>query len=105
MKSRALSGRFLGETHLSGDRERQGGALTSERSEKLTSLYETYCPRVLAYALRRTSMEEAEEVVAESFIVAWRRLDEVPDDPFRGCSRGETCARQPETGRRSQKGS
>jgi RNA polymerase sigma factor (sigma-70 family) len=41
-----------------------------------------YCPRVLAYALRRTSREEAEEVVAETFIVAWRRLDEVPDDPI-----------------------
>lgn len=41
-----------------------------------------YCPRVLAYALRRTSREEAEEVVAETFIVAWRRLDDVPDDPI-----------------------
>lgn len=36
---------------------------------------------MLAYALRRTSREEAEEVVAETFIVAWRRLPEVPDDP------------------------
>jgi RNA polymerase sigma-70 factor (ECF subfamily) len=41
-----------------------------------------YCTRVLAYALRRTSREEAEEVVAETFIVAWRRLPEVPDDPI-----------------------
>jgi RNA polymerase sigma-70 factor (ECF subfamily) len=37
---------------------------------------------VLAYALRRTSREEAEEVVAETFLVAWRRLPEVPDDPI-----------------------
>jgi RNA polymerase sigma-70 factor (ECF subfamily) len=37
---------------------------------------------VLAYALRRTTKEEAEEVVAETFVVAWRRLNEVPDDPI-----------------------
>jgi RNA polymerase sigma factor (sigma-70 family) len=37
---------------------------------------------VLAYALRRTSRDEAEEVVAETFLVAWRRLHEVPDDPI-----------------------
>jgi RNA polymerase sigma-70 factor (ECF subfamily) len=37
---------------------------------------------VLAYASRRTSREEAEEVVAETFIVAWRRLPEVPEDPI-----------------------
>ena len=55
--------------------------LTSERSERLRSLYETYAPRVLAYGLRRTSRDEAEEVVAETFVVAWRRLAEVPDDP------------------------
>lgn len=41
-----------------------------------------YCPRVLAYALRRTSREEAEEVVAETFIVSWRRMYDVPDDPI-----------------------
>jgi RNA polymerase sigma-70 factor, ECF subfamily len=56
--------------------------LTSERAEKFRSLYEMYCPRVLAYALRRTSREEAEEVVAETFIVAWRRMYDVPDDPI-----------------------
>lgn len=56
--------------------------LTSERSERLKSLYETYCPRVLAYALRRAPWEDAEEAVAETFIVAWRRLPEVPDDPI-----------------------
>jgi RNA polymerase sigma-70 factor (ECF subfamily) len=83
VKSQVLSGHFLGGTNPADGRERRGGGLlTSERSEKLRSLYETYCPRVLAYALRRTSREEAEEVVAETFIVAWRRLPEVPDDPM-----------------------
>ena len=56
--------------------------LTPERSEALSSLYEQCSPRVLAYALRRTSREQAEEVLAETFIVAWRRLNEIPDDPI-----------------------
>lgn len=36
-------------------------------------------PRVLGYALRRTGAEEARDVVAETFTVAWRRLDRVPE--------------------------
>jgi RNA polymerase sigma-70 factor (ECF subfamily) len=36
-------------------------------------------PRVLGYALRRTDAEEARDVVAETFTVAWRRLDDVPE--------------------------
>jgi RNA polymerase sigma-70 factor (ECF subfamily) len=32
--------------------------------------------------LRRTTKEEAEEVVAETFVVAWRRLEAVPGDPM-----------------------
>jgi RNA polymerase sigma-70 factor (ECF subfamily) len=34
--------------------------------------------RVLGYALRRTDQEEARDVVAETFTVAWRRLEDVP---------------------------
>lgn len=40
---------------------------------------ETY-PKVRAYALRRTSPDVAHDVVAETFLVAWRRFDEVPED-------------------------
>lgn len=35
---------------------------------------------VLAYAMRRTGPEEAREVAAEAFLVAWRRLHHVPAD-------------------------
>jgi RNA polymerase sigma-70 factor, ECF subfamily len=35
-------------------------------------------PRVLGYALRRTDTEEARDVVSETFTVAWRRFDDVP---------------------------
>ncbi|HKC78275.1 MAG TPA: sigma-70 family RNA polymerase sigma factor [Gaiellaceae bacterium] len=34
---------------------------------------------VLAYALRRTSREDAADVVAETFLVLWRRLDDVDE--------------------------
>jgi RNA polymerase sigma factor (sigma-70 family) len=37
-------------------------------------------PAVRAYALRRTSADAAQDVVAETFLVAWRRLDDVPAD-------------------------
>ncbi|MGH2777127.1 MAG: RNA polymerase sigma factor [Actinomycetota bacterium] len=43
-------------------------------------LFETHAERVLAYALRRTSPDDAPEVVAEVFLVTWRRLEDVPDD-------------------------
>lgn len=40
-------------------------------------------PRVLAYALRRSEDRgSAEEVASETFLIAWRRLDEVPGAPL-----------------------
>jgi RNA polymerase sigma-70 factor (ECF subfamily) len=37
---------------------------------------------VLAYALRRADRSTAEDVVAETFAIAWRRMDDVPDPPL-----------------------
>jgi RNA polymerase sigma-70 factor, ECF subfamily len=45
-------------------------------------LYRTYADRVHAYALRRTSPAAADDVVAEVFLVVWRRLDQIPDEPL-----------------------
>ena len=39
-----------------------------------------YKRQVLGYALRRTDPTTAQDVVAEVFLVAWRRLEHVPDD-------------------------
>ncbi len=42
-------------------------------------LYREQARTILAYALRRVeNPEDAADVVAETFLVAWRRLDEVP---------------------------
>jgi DNA-directed RNA polymerase specialized sigma24 family protein len=46
-------------------------------------LYRDQARAILAYALRRIEdPEDAADVVAETFLVAWRRLDAVPE---RGC--------------------
>ena len=45
------------------------------------ALYRACAPRVLAYAYRRTGPENAEEVVAETFLIAWRRAGDLPADP------------------------
>jgi RNA polymerase sigma-70 factor (ECF subfamily) len=42
-------------------------------------LYAEHFPMVLGYALRRASVEDAADVTAETFLVAWRRLPEVPE--------------------------
>ena len=52
----------------------------SDREERFLSLYAAACPLVLAYALRRAaSPQDAADVCAETFAIAWRRLDELPD--------------------------
>jgi RNA polymerase sigma factor (sigma-70 family) len=49
--------------------------------ERFRALYQSTRPRLIAYALRRSSSpEDAADVVAEVFTVAWRRLDDIPDD-------------------------
>lgn len=51
----------------------------TERRERFRSLYDANYERLLGYALRRTdSVDDAHDVVADAFLVAWRRLDEVP---------------------------
>jgi RNA polymerase sigma-70 factor (ECF subfamily) len=45
-------------------------------------LYQDYAGAVLTFARRRTSTNEAEDVVAEVFLATWRRLEEVPADPL-----------------------
>lgn len=58
------------------------GALSGELAQiRFGRLYRDQGRAILAYALRRVAdPEDAAEVVAETFLVAWRRLDEVPTD-------------------------
>jgi RNA polymerase sigma factor (sigma-70 family) len=60
---------------------RSPGRGVHDSEEQLRRLYTLHGRPVLAYALRRTSSaEDAADAVAETFLVAWRRLDSVPSD-------------------------
>src|SRR3954454_4802563 len=48
-------------------------------ADRFTRLYEAYYRRVVGYALRRAAAEVAREVADESFLIAWRRLPDVPE--------------------------
>ncbi|MDQ6726809.1 MAG: sigma-70 family RNA polymerase sigma factor [Actinomycetota bacterium] len=52
----------------------------TDQERRFRRLYETHYAAVLAYARRRTlDADDAQEVVAEVFTVAWRRLANVPE--------------------------
>jgi RNA polymerase sigma-70 factor (ECF subfamily) len=52
-----------------------------ERVERFRALYDAAYPRLAAYALRRArSREDAYDVVSETMLTVWRRLDEIPLD-------------------------
>jgi RNA polymerase sigma factor (sigma-70 family) len=51
-----------------------------DRAEQFSDLYRGHYEDVLRYALRRTDPETARDIAAETFLVAWRRLDAVPAD-------------------------
>ncbi|MGF1598564.1 MAG: RNA polymerase sigma factor [Acidimicrobiales bacterium] len=50
-----------------------------DRVERFRRLYETNHGPIDGYCRRRLSPEAAAEAISEVFLVAWRRLDEVPD--------------------------
>jgi RNA polymerase sigma-70 factor (ECF subfamily) len=54
----------------------------SEDEERFVALWSEHSPRVMAYALRHLDSDAAQDVVSETFLVAWRRLASVPDDPL-----------------------
>ena len=45
-----------------------------------TRLFEAHYDAVLRYGRRRADEQTARDVAAETFLVAWRRADQVPDD-------------------------
>lgn len=51
-----------------------------ERRVRFELLFRRYEPAVRAYALRRVGPSLADDVVAEVFLVCWRRFEEVPAD-------------------------
>jgi RNA polymerase sigma-70 factor (ECF subfamily) len=53
-----------------------------ERVRRLEALFAEYAQVVRAYALRRIDPSTADDIVSEVFVVAFRRLEEIPADPL-----------------------
>lgn len=51
-----------------------------DREDSFRALYGAVYPDLLRFVQRRTGPERAEDVVAEAFLVVWRRFDDVPRD-------------------------
>lgn len=48
---------------------------------RFETIWDEHRLQVLAYCLRRVSGTDAEDACAETFLVVWRRLDEIPPPP------------------------
>ncbi len=53
----------------------------SNPQEQFTEMWHAEAPRVLAFASRHVGAEAANDVTAETFMIAWRRWDDVPKPP------------------------
>jgi RNA polymerase sigma-70 factor, ECF subfamily len=56
-----------------------GARSTDHAAERFTALYRKHQAQVRGFAQRRVGSVCADEVVAETFLVAWRRLADVPE--------------------------
>ena len=53
-----------------------------ENERRFDDLFAAHGPDIVAYCgWRASSASDAQDVVADVFLTAWRRLDDVPDDP------------------------
>ena len=55
---------------------------TNSERERFERIFRTHHLTVHAFARRRVTAEAVDDVVSETFTVAWRRLDDIPDDPL-----------------------
>jgi len=55
--------------------------LPDERATQFEQLFRSEADAVRSYALRRADPTDADDVVAETFLVAWRRFDDMPSEP------------------------
>ena len=56
--------------------------LDGERAARFEAMFDRYAGRVYAYTARRSDPDAAGEVVGETFLIAWRKLDAVPEEPL-----------------------
>ena len=62
--------------------EGNSGRVADTDETRFEAIYSSCATAVLAYLLRRLPPADAKDVAAETFVVVWRRLAEVPSDPL-----------------------
>ena len=56
--------------------------MNAARRDRFEAIYRTHRGAVRAYLLRRAEPELAQDALSETFLAAWRRVDELPADPL-----------------------
>lgn len=59
-----------------------GGRDPVDREAAFVALFDAYYGKILAYARRRVDFDVASDVVADTFVAAWLRLDDLSGDPL-----------------------
>src|ERR1700722_4263054 len=67
---------------LLGDGPTPEGGPLSDPEQRFTGLYDQHYRRVLRYALQHADQACAEDVASETFLIPWRRLADVPEQPL-----------------------
>src|SRR5205823_10175575 len=71
---------WVGDCNPGGGAGHRGCMSEGDRRRRLEQLFDEHAAAVRAYALRRIDSVSAEDTVSEVFVVACRRIDEVPSD-------------------------
>ena len=50
--------------------------------DRFAALFGRHYRQVYAYAVSRAGRDPADDIVSDTFLVAWRRFDTIPDDPL-----------------------
>lgn len=58
-----------------------GDDVVDPRRERFQALYTEHRTSILGYCMRRIGPTDAADACSETFLVAWRRLDDIPDAP------------------------
>jgi RNA polymerase sigma-70 factor, ECF subfamily len=79
---RRLSNIYPSSGHIADtDGPRRELDLNPSPDERFRELYEEHAETLARYVSRRTDRAEVQDVVSETFLTAWRRFAELPDDP------------------------
>ncbi len=54
--------------------------MSDDREDRLTRLFDEHAAAVRRYIRRRHAGEDTDDLVSEVFVIAWRKLDEIPTE-------------------------